>query len=204
MITAQRTVRRGAWRQLAGSGRPGDRTDNAAGGIASSSAGAMPGQHRGAELDDGLAQRRHRHGDAGREHRAGKSQRGAEHQVADIPPRAAPAGTRPCTVGRRLEQPGRLLAGGAGGAAVGGEGGPGSHLRPDPLEAIGAWLYLLRGGMQGRAHTLREVMWLTGWWAGSQRLLLLQRGPEGGHAAGRVALDRAAADPHGSGDLSLG
>ncbi len=35
-------------------------------------------------------------------------------------------------------------------------------------------------------------------------LLLLQRGPERGHAAGRVALDSAAADPHGVGDLGLG
>jgi hypothetical protein len=38
--------------------------------------------------------------------------------------------------------------------------------RPDALKAIGAWLHLLRGGMQRRAHKLREVMWLTGWWAG--------------------------------------
>jgi hypothetical protein len=164
----------------------------------------MPGQHRGAELDDGIAHIRHRHGDARGEHRTGESQRGAEHQVTDVPAGAAAAGTCPCAAGRGVEQPGLLLAGGAGGAAVGGESGSGSDLRPDPLEAIGARLYLLRGGMQGRAHTLREVMWLTGWWAGSQRLLLLQRGPERGHAAGRVAFNRTAADPHGGGDLSLG
>jgi hypothetical protein len=43
----------------------------------------------------------------------------------------------------------------------------GPDLRPDAVEPIGVWLHLLRGSMQRRAHKLREVMWLTGWWAGS-------------------------------------
>jgi hypothetical protein len=53
-----------------------------------------------------------------------------------------------------------------GNDAVGGEDRAGTDLRPDALKAVGAWLHLLRGGMQRGAHKLREVMWLTGWGAG--------------------------------------
>jgi hypothetical protein len=130
----------------------------------------MPGgQHPGAELDEGLAKGRHRHGDARGEHRAGKRQRGPEHQVAKVPASPLPArlAPHPRTGRQRLQQPRPAPAGSASGAAVGGEGRGGADLRPDALKAIGAGLHLLRGGMQRRAHKLREVMWLTGWWPGS-------------------------------------
>jgi hypothetical protein len=193
-ISGERAVRGGGHR-VTRCRRAGKGTGGAAVRVAAAGGRAVPGQDRGAELDDGLAQRRHRQRDARGEHRAGERQRGTQHQVTEIPAGPAPAGP-PAYTG--LEQLG--LASGVGC----GEGRAGTNLRPDALKAVGTRLHLIRGGMQRRAHKLREVMWLTGWWTGCHVLLLLQRGPERGHAAGRVALDRSAADPHGGGDLSLG
>jgi len=65
-----------------------------------------------------------------------------------------------------LQQPRPMPAGRVSVAPIGGESRGGPGFRPDPVQAVRARLHLLRGGMQGRAHTLREVMWLTGWWGG--------------------------------------
>jgi hypothetical protein len=121
----------------------------------------VTGKHGRTELDDGLPQWRDRGGYAGREYCAGEGERGPEHdlmQVQVLPPVRTRRPVTSAGTGLASRNP----------DAVGSEGwAAGPHGCPDTIQAVWARLYLLRGSMQRRAHKLREVMWLTGWWTAS-------------------------------------
>jgi hypothetical protein len=126
---------------------------------------------RGAELVEGIAQRRHRQGDADGEHGARGRQRRAEQPLAPVPltPRAA-AGPLPVsrTLLRRLlpaaqrvhppdhvgQETARLRHRGM----LAGVGRPGFHPGADPLQAVRVRLDLVRGRVEGTAHVIGELV----------------------------------------------
>ena len=117
---------------------------------------------RGTELDEGLAERRDRQGDADGEHGAGSRQRRAEPTVPPVwllplagalrilpaarglpPPDHARQVTGQETASRR-----RVLAG---------IGRPGTDPRADPLESVRPRFQLIRGSVQLATQELAEL-----------------------------------------------
>ncbi|HEX6525903.1 MAG TPA: hypothetical protein VF070_38705 [Streptosporangiaceae bacterium] len=75
----------------------------------------------------------------------------------------ANTGQAPVNPGQTRANPGRAYRSGWGRTqkrrACGERGAGGSDLRPDPFEAAGTRLHLIRGGVQLSAHVIREVAW---------------------------------------------
>jgi hypothetical protein len=137
--------------------------------------GASPDPDRRAELDKGLAQRRHRQGDADGEHRAGRRQARPEQSVPPVP-RLGPRVARPRTVRGRTVRRRTATHGVPAPDPFGQETGrrgrpgmlagvrrPGPDPRADPLQPVRARLDLVRGGMQGMTQEVAEVHGVVSW-----------------------------------------